>query len=303
MERGVYFEEWAEPFREGMLLDSAPSWLSGRVTRFDSGVLDGVPTGTATPAHQILLLEHGPHRCADRDVEGRRTCFEEDLVPGDILVAIPEYLLENNRTWTSKSGQFLNVFIEPALMVAACEAAGMNYADVEWVGRFPTPDPLLGHLARAIAAEAEAGEPSGRVYAETLVHAMAAHLLRHHSTQEGCPDRFHGGLPAHRLRRAVAFMHDRLADADLSLDALASAAGLSPFHFARAFRQTTGETPFAFVRRLRMERAARLLAEQPHWSVLAVALAVGYRSPTSFAAAFKGHWGATPSTYRRDRLG
>jgi AraC family transcriptional regulator len=52
------------------------------------------------------------------------------------------------------------------------------------------------------------------------------------------------------------FVQDHLSQ-DLSLEALAQQIGFSPYHFARLFRQTTGESPHQFVLRQRIERAQR----------------------------------------------
>ena len=72
----------------------------------------------------------------------------------------------------------------------------------------------------------------------------------------------------------------------LSLDAIAGAACLSPFHFHRSFRAFFGETPHQFVIRLRLEHAADRL-RRTNSSVTDVALAVGFESPAHFSRAFK----------------
>jgi AraC-like DNA-binding protein/effector-binding domain-containing protein len=84
---------------------------------------------------------------------------------------------------------------------------------------------------------------------------------------------------------------------DLSLEALADRAGWSRFHFHRAFRRVTGETPKQYTLRLRVERAAaRLLTHNE--SVLGVATGVGFASHEVFTRAFRRHFGCTPLDYR-----
>ena len=91
-------------------------------------------------------------------------------------------------------------------------------------------------------------------------------------------------------------VRDRL-DGDVSLEALASRAGWSPFHFHRAFRTVVGETPKQYTLRLRLERAAaRLLSTSE--PVLSIATSAGFASHEVFTRAFRRRFGCTPSAYR-----
>ena len=92
----------------------------------------------------------------------------------------------------------------------------------------------------------------------------------------------------------------RRLDANVSLDALASRAGWSPFHLHRAFTRMVGETPKQYTLRLRLEgAAARLLASDD--SIVDVALAAGFNSHEVFTRAFRRHFGRTPAEYARPR--
>ncbi|MFE1995437.1 GlxA family transcriptional regulator [Streptomyces parvulus] len=86
--------------------------------------------------------------------------------------------------------------------------------------------------------------------------------------------------------------------ADLGVDALAARAGLSPRHFARAFRAETGTTPGRFVDRTRLEHARRLL-EDTGDGVGQVARASGYGTPEAMRRAFVKILGMSPAEYRR----
>ncbi len=86
-------------------------------------------------------------------------------------------------------------------------------------------------------------------------------------------------------------------DGDLSLDAVARKAGFSSFHFQRAFADTVGETPRAYVERLRLERAAfRLLLYEA--GILEIALDSGFHNHETFTRAFRRRFGTTPRDYR-----
>ena len=86
-------------------------------------------------------------------------------------------------------------------------------------------------------------------------------------------------------------------DGDLSLENLAAHAGWSPFHFHRAFRAVTGETPKQYTLRLRLERAAaRLLTHTD--PIVTIAAGVGFASHEVFTRAFRRHFNCTPARYR-----
>lgn len=84
---------------------------------------------------------------------------------------------------------------------------------------------------------------------------------------------------------------------DQSLDVLAARSGWSRFHFHRGFTRFVGETPKTYAQRLRLERAAALLASSLD-PVLAIALAVGFSSHEVFNRAFRRQFACTPTQYR-----
>jgi AraC family transcriptional regulator len=87
----------------------------------------------------------------------------------------------------------------------------------------------------------------------------------------------------------------------ISLDDLAGLAGLSRFHFSRAFARSTGRSPMAYVRERRLEEAKALLRDTEH-TLDEIAARVGFRAAGSFTQAFARSVGMTPSTYRRRSL-
>jgi AraC family transcriptional regulator len=87
-------------------------------------------------------------------------------------------------------------------------------------------------------------------------------------------------------------------DADVSLAALASDAGVSRFHFCRAFKESTGLSPHAWLRQHQLDQAMKMLRDTDA-SVVSVAAALGYASQSAFAAAFRRLTNETPSNWRR----
>lgn len=100
-----------------------------------------------------------------------------------------------------------------------------------------------------------------------------------------------------RLRK-VANHVDAHLDGVLSLDDLADIAHMSRFHFERVFRDYSGETPIARVRRLRLELARRRIERGNITSLLDLAFDSGYGSAEAFSRAFSSHHGIPPSRVR-----
>jgi transcriptional regulator GlxA family with amidase domain len=85
---------------------------------------------------------------------------------------------------------------------------------------------------------------------------------------------------------------------NLSVDVLATRAGVCPRHFGRLFKQVFNSTPADFVERLRLGEARRQLV-MPRSSVEGVAASVGFKSPDAFRRAFERRHGISPSSYRK----
>jgi AraC-like DNA-binding protein len=98
------------------------------------------------------------------------------------------------------------------------------------------------------------------------------------------------------LRRARD-LADRNYAEPLDLDELASAAGVSKYHFLRCFAATYGKTPAVYVSERRVERAQDLL-RATNLTVTEVCMIVGYTSLGSFSAKFRSLVGVSPSEYQ-----
>ena len=97
-------------------------------------------------------------------------------------------------------------------------------------------------------------------------------------------------------QKALWFIESHLADA-LTLDEVATIAGISRFHLVRAFAAATGLSVMRYVRARRLSEAARALAHGAP-DILSVALDADYGSHEAFTRAFREHFGVTPETVR-----
>jgi AraC family transcriptional regulator len=107
-------------------------------------------------------------------------------------------------------------------------------------------------------------------------------------------------LPGCRLRRVAKYIQLNL-DKDLTLAELAAVVYMSPYHFARLFKGSTGVPPHRFVVRQRIARARGVLA-RPELSIAEISRLVGFRTPSHFTTVFRRVVGITPGTYRTAAL-
>lgn len=117
-------------------------------------------------------------------------------------------------------------------------------------------------------------------------------LLRHHSSLKQPLLPHPGELASTTKRRVITYIEDHLAE-DLSLSAIATEASLSPYHFARLFKESTGLSPHQYVIRRGVKRA-KLLLSTTDWSLATIAHAVGFAHESHLALHFKRLTGLSP---------
>ena len=161
-------------------------------------------------------------------------------------------------------------------------------------------DARLAALVKAVNAERIAGFPSGRLFLNSIEQAIAAALVDAFEGQNRSVRQLRGGLGPARLRLVKELVHAKMED-ELTLGEMAQSAELSPAHFSRMFRKSTGETPHQFVLRQRVERAKEML-RQAEMRVLDVAVACGFKTQQHFARVFRRICGASPTEYRYEVL-
>lgn len=160
-------------------------------------------------------------------------------------------------------------------------------------------DPELTHVARALIKEAKSNDVGNAILADALATQLAVLLLRAYAEFPIRPQLIKGGLSPRQLKRVTDFMEENLSE-PIGLTDMAAIADLSPYHFCRAFKATTGRSPQTWLLDRRMELARTLMLREPDMSLIEIALSVGYESHSAFGAAFRRCIGAAPGKWRRE---
>jgi AraC family transcriptional regulator len=138
----------------------------------------------------------------------------------------------------------------------------------------------------------ENGYPSGRLYIDSLATALAARLVREHSSLSAPTGTLSGGMSGRRLKELLSYIEDNLGQ-DLALRELAHVAGLSASHLNVLFRQAMGMPVHQYVIRRRVERAATLLRDS-NLSIGEVALEAGFSHQSHLASHMRRVMGISP---------
>jgi AraC family transcriptional regulator len=205
----------------------------------------------------------------DTPVAGR--CF----APSDILIV-------------SFSSQLLDAAGAVSMPRARMELQGLQY----------TRDRKIRAIGSLLETEVRAGCPTGRLYGEFLGMALAAHIVSRYAVFPSKAVEYMGGLPKYQLRHIVDYIQANLAE-DNSLQALADLAQVSPFHFCRSFKQSTGLSPHRYILQLRIEEAQRLL-KKTTLAISDVANRLGFSDQSHFTMVFRKLVGTTPARWRAD---
>ena len=108
---------------------------------------------------------------------------------------------------------------------------------------------------------------------------------------------FHKQFHRSQIGRAQRYIRLHM-NQPLTLHEIAREAAASPFHFVRIFLAYTGETPFDFLRRVRLITAVGMLQKDPAGSITEIALRVGYETPSAFNKVFKKRFDLSPREFR-----
>ena len=125
---------------------------------------------------------------------------------------------------------------------------------------------------------------------------LMLHAYRHYTREAPSLPEVRGGLAPVVVRRVQEYLLSHLADS-VTLSDLAREAGLSEYHFARMFRQSTGLAPHQYVMQRRMEKA-KALVQNTATPLTDIALACGFNSASHFSNRFRSATGMTPSQLR-----
>lgn len=258
----------------------------------------GVVCVPAGPCEPPLAAQHG--LSINIGSPAWATCREGERpqrhlrVPGGINL-VPA---GSRSRWTMETPlALLKLRIPPSVVTSIAEDLDLDVRRCALRPAVQVRNAQIEHIVTALYAEAQAGNPNGRLFEESAGHALALLIVR--SFAEAAPKlRVQDGrLPLAHLERITQYIDANLGQEDLSLAHLAGVIGMSVSHFKSAFRRSVGVPVHRFVVQRRVERALALLARDR--DITEVAFETGFAHATHMARWMRRLLGCTPADLRR----
>lgn len=244
-------------------------------------------TTPATEDHLIVLVTQG-----ECNIEGlyRGQWHQARYGAGSIGMTAPGE--EVTLRWRDQPAHSTLQLHIPAATLRTCADELFGGRALEMPHSLANEDPLLQNVMLCLADGLQRGFPD--LYAESAAHFITTHLLVRHAGVRAPSEPSRDVL---RMRRVHDYMRAHVGN-PLTLTELGKVACVSRFHLIRMFKQVYGETPHQRLLKLRMEEACRRLRSTEE-DIARIAAECGFASPAHFAAAFRQHFGITPTAYRQ----
>jgi AraC family transcriptional regulator len=243
---------------------------------------------TETKPNQIGV-SFSLHRSALFSSAGRER--EMHIPPGSVFVTGREPIV-----WTQvhEITEALEIYPDTAVLHAVAATGGHSRFEIEPAST--VRDAVVLSIASILKRAHVASTHISDVAASTLAQRLSHHLLTTYCGLKLPALAYRGILSRPRVARINAYVQAHLTDA-ITLEQLAALVDLSPFHFARAFKRTTGLAPHQFVTLARIEHAKVALLHTDE-TVQSIAYSVGYTNISHFRRVFRAHTGRLPSELR-----
>ena len=238
-----------------------------------------------------LNLDRAPLKLEVQESHG----FKQFTVPPESLWISPSTMPITLRL--NSTLRYLRVALDP-LHLARLVSPSLDTVEPMRLRRtYAVQSPQIRHLMLTLRDEADSRNAGGLAFVEAVTAGLGHLLVRHAGVVQPRPVPVRGGLSAVAKRRVLE-MIDAALETRLTIETLAREVGLSPAHFARAFRESLGRAPHQYLLARRLERARRLL-ETTGATLSDIAQRTGFADQAHFTKLFKRAFGTTPGALVR----
>ena len=245
--------------------------------------------GVTPPFHLLILQERGERSDGETIVDGTPMSTQREFSRKLSFIPAGHSFCDWQQPRVLARACYL--YIDPRALLSDPE---LRSSDTAFRPQLFFYDREIWETASKLRAQVETPQSAG--YAEALGLVLAHELTR----LQGRPSlaaSTRGGLAGWQKKKVADYIEDHLGD-DISLRQIATVIDLSPFHFARAFRQSFGAPPHRYHMMRRIERAKTMLNHSAS-SVTQIGAALGFSDTSAFTTAFRRRVGATPTEFRR----
>jgi AraC family transcriptional regulator len=206
-----------------------------------------------------------------------------------------EHVFTRLHTGKGAASTDLLLALDPVFVSKSATKLELDLDRIELIQQRRNGDPVLHHIALAMQNGIRNGDMTDLLYCEALSTALAFHLLREYGGVRVPGNHPPGRLSRDKLDRAVAYVKERL-NTSLTVSEIAQVVGLSPHHFVRSFKASTGQSPHQYVIEARVRKAKDLLATG-NFSIGEVAYQLGFVDQSHLTRHFKRIFGLPPKMF------
>lgn len=251
------------------------------------------------PAYEtpdFLLKEHTIHIHARQPsrvqfkTENER--FQEAFLKGHVGISPANHTQKVRYQGDTES---IHLYLDPIFMQQVVSEYTKG-TPIEILPQVEINDPLIRSLGISLISELKFNKERSRLYAETAAALLSVHLFQHYSAWKQVVKQCREGLSQSNRQQVLDYINSYL-DQNLNLTELAALVNISPYYFARLFKQSMGMAPHQYVTKCRIKKAIQLLTRQ-ELSILEISQQIGFQSQSHFTTLFRRFIGVTPTTYR-----
>jgi AraC family transcriptional regulator len=259
-------------------LRSEYAWL---LPHNEPTITDPYQIGVSFTSHRGLVTQRGA------------ILREEDIAPGDVFVTGRDRIV-----WTRVREHTEALQLFPSIdLIRTTAATWGQTSQFDIALTFRASDPLVLAVATLFKRAQVTGHTLSDVAASALAGKLVCRMLTRYAGVPLATGKSKDVVFGDPTLRRIADYVEASLDHTITLGDLANIAGVSPFHFSRVFRRTSGVSPYRYVTMRRMERAKHLFLTT-QISVPAVAEALGFWNLSHFRRQFRAHTGFLPSDLR-----
>lgn len=267
------------------------SWSNIGFYRYD---MEACSTPEHTPAEHAIVVVHKPLEIKRR-LGGE---LREELIYPDRNVIINPANVPQAGEWNT-SASFSMIFLDPKIIAHAFHDS-IDPDEIEILPHFSQTDPLINAFAGTLN-DCLADDGYNRLYAESAAVTLGLHLIRTYGSKklELLTNRQKIYTLTNTEAKLITDYLEANLHTNLSLFEMASQLNMSPRHFGRCFAGSFNQSPFNYVKNLRLNTAARLLKANAAIKIEDIARQVGLNT-TNFKRLFSLQFGISASSYRKN---
>lgn len=250
-----------------------------------------MPTEVFDQHHILINLKEEPHR-----VENWRDGVHRDFTYLKDEIIITPAGVESGWKWHAKSKVIVITLLPERFEAFARDELGISLTreQLDDLPQFEDSEITAAAVQLRDALESELGSET---LFESFARVFLTKLIQKYGREKSAgEDSFTAGFTSDHYRRVFDFVAQNYGNS-ITVESMAEQAFLSPYHFARVFRETVGQTPHQFVTSYRIEQARTKLAAGSD-SLGDIAIDCGFSDQAHFSRVFKKVVGKTPRQFR-----